>query len=346
MHEEVFNRKSTKFIPPQKTLIVFPDYIGDSVLLTAFLRNYRYNLPENSVVHVCANKSIAAMLEGNSGIDAIFAKNKISNIKRFLQKRNYDAAIVLDFSLAWIFNILKSGIKQKVITDMQRMNISLHKFLGSLFTCVLKTTPIADKKPQIEVYLDFLSQLGLKIFDRQLEVKVDFSEINSCKKLIKDTSKRKIFLHLGASIYSKQWDNSHWKEVIEHLKDDEIYIIGSETPPAELLLPNVTNLCGKTSLKQTISLLYQADILITTDSAPAHLAAVAKVPNIIVLYGPTNFNQWKPHSPKSNVIQLHANVSCNPCNLRMCPHLKCLKELKPQMVIDAIKNINITYQGC
>lgn len=342
MHEEVFNRKSTKFLPPRKTLIIFPDFIGDSVLLTAFLRNYRHNLPQNSVVHVCANQTIATMLEGNTGIDAIFAKDKITNIPRFLQKRQYDTAIVLDFSLSWIFHILKSGIKQKVITDMRRANAHLHKFFGNLFTCVLQTTPIRDTKPQIDVYLDYLRQLGFKIFDRQLEIKIDFNDINSSKKFVKNTDKRKVFLHLGASIYSKQWDTSYWREVIDHLRDDEIYIIGSNQPPDELLAENAVNLCGKTSLKQTISLLYNADILITTDSAPAHLAAVAKVPNIIVLYGPTNFNQWKPHAPNSNIIQLHANMPCNPCNLRMCPHLKCLKELKPQMVIDALNSLKVT----
>ncbi len=342
MHEEVFNRKSTKFLPPKKTLIVFPDFIGDSVLLTAFLRNYRRNLPQNSVVHICANQTIAAMLEGNSGIDVIFSKDKIGNISRFLKKRQYDTAIILDFSLPWIFNILKSNIKQKVIIDMQRANIHLHKFFGNLFTYVLKTTPLKDTKPQIDVYLDYLSQIGFKIFDRQLEVKVDFNDINSSKKFIKNTDKRKVFLHLGASIYSKQWDISYWKEIVDYLKDDEIYIIGSNTPPNELLAENVINLCGKTSIKQTISLLYNANILITTDSAPAHLAAVAKVPNIIVLYGPTNFKQWKPHAPNSNIIQLHANMPCNPCNLRMCPHLKCLKELKPQIVIDALNSLNVT----
>lgn len=341
MHEEVFNRKSTRFEAAEKSLIVFPDYIGDSVLLTAFLRNYRLNLPANSIVHVCAKKSIASMLEGNPAIDVLFAKDKITNISRFLEKRQYDTAIILDFSPSWIFNILKSNIKQKIITDTQRANISLHKVIGRLFTCILKTTSIVDNKPQIDVYLDYLQQLGLKIFDRQLEVKIDFNEINSCQKFIKKTQKRKIFLHTGASIYSKQWDNAYWREVIEHLHDDEVYIIGGAQPPEELLLPNVTNLCQKTSIKQTISLLHHADVVITTDSAPAHLAAVAKVPNIIVLYGPTNFRQWKPHSPTSNIIQLHANMPCNPCNLRLCPHLKCIKELKPQMVIEALNKINV-----
>ena len=343
MHEEVFNRKSTRFIPPKKTLIIFPDYIGDSVLLTAFLRNYRQNLPPNSVIHVCANQAIANMLEGNSVIDVIFSKNKITNISKFLKEKQYDTAIILDFSPLWIFHILKSGIKQKIITDMRRANSHLHKFFEKLFTYVFQTTSIKDPKPQMDVYLSYLKQLGFEIFDKQLEIKITPEDINSSKKFIQNTSKRKIFLHLGASIYSKQWDTSYWEEVVNYLSEEEIYIIGSDQPPKKLLKENVINLCGKTSIKQTVSLFYSADTVITTDSAPAHLAAVANVPNIIILYGPTNFRQWKPHAPNSNIIQLHANMPCSPCNLRLCHNLKCLKELKPQMVIDALNSLKVPF---
>ena len=343
MHEEVLSQSNKKFILSKKALIVFPDFIGDSIILTAFLRNFYYNLQDGAVVHVCANKVIADMLDGNPYIDTIFVKNKIRKISDFLDRQNYDTAIILDFSLAWSFHIFKSNINQKIITDMKRANLRIHKFLEGFFTHVLSNTTIKDKTPQLEVYLDYLRQLGLTIFDSHLEVKVDFEDMNSAKKLIKKTKKSKVFLHLGASIYSKKWPLEYWQEIIAYLNKGEIYIIGAESPPEILDGKNVVNLCSKTSIKQTIALLYNADILITTDSAPAHLAAVAKVPNIIVLYGPTNYHQWRPYAPNSKVFQLHANIDCNPCNLRVCKSLKCLKELKPQMVIDVIKNIKVFH---
>lgn len=220
MHEEVLIQSNKKFILPQKALIVFPDFIGDSIILTAFLRNFRYNLSKGAIVHVCANKAIADMLDGNPHVDAVFVKNKIRKISDFLNRQSYDTAIILDFSLAWSFHVFKSNIGQKVITDMKRANLRIHKFLESFFTHVLLNTSIKDKTPQIEVYLDYLRQLGLKIFDRHLEVKVDFEDINVAKKLIKKTKKRKIFLHLGASIYSKKWPLEYWQEIVEYLKKD------------------------------------------------------------------------------------------------------------------------------
>lgn len=359
MHEEVLTQ-SQKFALPQKTLLIFPDFIGDSIILTAFLRNFHHNLTSDAVVHVCANKTIADMLDGSPYINTIFIKNKIRKISEFLNRQNYDTAMVLEFSPIWSFYIIKSNINQKVITDMRRANLKIHKFLNNFFTHVLLNTSINDKTPQLEVYLDYLCQLGLKIFDKHLEVKIGIEEINfaknffkkkDCKKSLsfsnlrffnrKNPEKRKVFLHFGASIYSKKWPFEYWEEVIEYLKNDEIFIIGNQNPPESLLKKNVVNLCSKTSLKQTIALLSNTDILITTDSAPAHLAAVAQVPNIIVLYGPTNYHQWRPYSPTSKVFQLHANMSCNPCNFRVCKDLKCLKELKPQMVIDILEKINV-----
>jgi ADP-heptose:LPS heptosyltransferase len=343
MHEKVLFQSNKKFILPQKALIVFPDFIGDSIILTAFLRNFCGNLPDGAIIHVCANKVIADMLDGNPYIDMIFVKNKIRRISDFLNRQNYDTAIILDFSLAWSFHILKSGINQKIITDMRRANLRIHKFLEGFFTHVLSNTTIKDKTPQLEVYLDYLRQLGLTVFDKHLEVKIGFEHMNSAKKLIKNNKKKKIFLHLGASIYSKKWPIEYWQEIIAYLKKNEIYVIGTGNLPKILDEKSVINLCSKTSIKQTIALLHNADILITTDSAPAHLAAVAKVPNIIVLYGPTNYHQWRPYAPNSNVFQLHANVECNPCNLRVCKGLKCLKELKPEMVIETLQKIKVFH---
>jgi len=339
MQKEILSQSDKTFILPQKTLIVFPDFIGDSVLLTAFLRNFRYNLKKGAVVHICANKNIADMIDGNPYVDAVFIKNHIHRISTFLKRQNYDAVIILDFSLKWSFNILKSNIKQKIITDMKRANLRIHGLLSSLFTHVLSTTGMKDKTPQTDVYLGYLRQLGLKIFDKHLEVKIDFNDIQSAKKLLKKTKKRKIFFHMEASLFSKKWLVEYWSELVNYLQKDEIYIIGTKNPPEILLKKNVINLCSKTTLKQTIALLYNADILITTDSSPAHLGAVAKVPDIIILYGPTNHHQWKPCSMHSNIHQLHANLSCNPCNLRLCKSLKCQKELKPQIVIDVLEKI-------
>lgn len=341
MHEEVLGTSQNKFVTPQKSLIVFPDFIGDSIILTAFLRNYRQNLPEGAIIHICANKPIADMLDGNPYVNVIFVKNKVRKITEFLNRQNYDTAIILDFSFTWSFHIFRSNIKQKIITDMRRSNLRIHRLLESFFTHVLSNTTIKDKTPQIDVYLDYLSQLGLKVVDRNLEINVDFDDMNVAKKLIKNTSNTKVFLHLGASIYSKKWPDEYWLEVIDSLKKEEIYIIGAESPPEILLRENVINLCAKTSLKQTIAVLCYADVIITTDSAPAHLASVAGVPNIIVLYGPTNYHQWKPYAPNSNVIQLHANLPCNPCNFRTCKGLRCLKELTPQMVIDALDKVKV-----
>lgn len=340
MKQEVLRFKQNKFILPDKCLVVMPDYIGDCVLLTSFLRNLKYNLKENSQLHISATKPIAQMLSTIDYVDSIFVKENIKDINKFLKNQNYDTAIILDYSLKWQFNICTSSIKQKVVSDLKRLYENSHIIFNKFFTTVLENTPINDKTPQIDVYSGFLEQLGLNIFDKKIDLPITPEDKKYAKKLIKKNEKRKIFIHTGASILSKQWPKEYWEKVLKEIKDDEIYMIGSEHPPKSLLKSNIINLCCKTNLRQTIALLSHADILLTTDSAPAHLASVAQTPNILVLYGPTNYHQWKPHATNSNIVQIHANVPCNPCKMRTCQSLRCLKELTPQMVISELNKIN------
>lgn len=316
-----------------------PDYIGDCVLLTAFLRNLKFNFKENSQLHICASKPIAHMLSDIQYVDGLFIKENIKDISKFLKNQQYDTSIILDFSLKWQFSICTSRITQKVTSDLKKLHENSHVLFNKFFTHVLENTPLGDRTPQLDVYMSFLQQLGLTVFDKKIELPIKESDENIVKKLLKPSNKRKVFIHTGASIYSKQWPKEYWIEILNHLKDDDIYIIGTEHPPKELLTQNVTNLCCKSNLRETIALLKQADIIITNDSAPAHLAAVAETPNIVILYGPTNYHQWKPYAPKSNIVQVYASVPCNPCKIRTCQSLRCLKELTPQMVINKLKEI-------
>ena len=99
------------------------------------------------------------------------------------------------------------------------------------------------------------------------------------------------------------------------------------------------NLAGKTSVKELcerIAGLSQNGIFVTNDSGPMHVAAAFRVPTI-ALFGPTKFSETSPWGNEFAKI-VHLNLACMPCMKRVCPlktHV-CMKELKPQMVIDEI----------
>ncbi|PYS84678.1 MAG: lipopolysaccharide heptosyltransferase II [Acidobacteria bacterium] len=75
-------------------------------------------------------------------------------------------------------------------------------------------------------------------------------------------------------------------------------------------------LTGRTDLAQTAALLSVADLLVTNDTGPAHVAAAVGCP-VVVIFGPTNPATTRPLSPLAEVVRRPPD--CAPCMLRDCP---------------------------
>ena len=75
-------------------------------------------------------------------------------------------------------------------------------------------------------------------------------------------------------------------------------------------------LTGRTSLAQTAALLNAADLLVTNDTGPAHVAAAVGCP-VVVIFGPTKPETTRPFSASALVVR--KPPECAPCMLRDCP---------------------------
>ncbi|MEP6780050.1 MAG: glycosyltransferase family 9 protein [Gemmatimonadaceae bacterium] len=72
------------------------------------------------------------------------------------------------------------------------------------------------------------------------------------------------------------------------------------------------NLCGQTSLTSLMSLLQSADLLITHDSGPMHLAIALKRP-VVALFGPTSPFEFVPRGANVTVLTRAQTLACAPC---------------------------------
>ena len=123
----------------------------------------------------------------------------------------------------------------------------------------------------------------------------------------------------------------------------QIWLFGSEkdrittTAIKKLVSPHlqhkVFSLAGDTSLIEAIDLLAVCNTVISNDSGLMHVAASVGC-RVIGLYGSTSPDYTPPLAEDVHI--LHTEIECRPCFKRECPlgHLKCLKELSSDRVID------------
>ena len=133
-------------------------------------------------------------------------------------------------------------------------------------------------------------------------------------------SRRRIVIHSGARTGSaKLWSEAHWRELVGMLAADEsrqlVFVGGPEDAAvAARLLSDPAgshrNLAGQTSIPQLIALLATADLTVSADSGPLHLAALLGR-SALGLYGPTDPTLSGPYGPAARTIV--TDLPCHPC---------------------------------
>lgn len=150
-----------------------------------------------------------------------------------------------------------------------------------------------------------------------------------------------IALHPYATHPAKQWPREHWNELTGLLAGAGMdwIVVGRDNTP--LLANHERDLTNKTDLRETCALLSRADLLVTADSGPMHLAGGVDTPSL-ALFGPTA-KAWGfyPAGPRDRVIERALN--CRPCSLhggKTCEKgFECLVAITADEVMKTIQKM-------
>lgn len=96
------------------------------------------------------------------------------------------------------------------------------------------------------------------------------------------------------------------------------------------------NLAGETSLRELACLYRQAELVITTDSGPMHIAAAMGTP-VVALFGPTDARRTGPYGNRHRVVSV--DIPCRPCFKRKCSTGECMHGIKAGAVFNAANEI-------
>jgi lipopolysaccharide heptosyltransferase II len=157
-----------------------------------------------------------------------------------------------------------------------------------------------------------------------------------------------VVIHPGASNGSaKRWLPEYWGRLASRLHDElGAAVVISGTPAEAGIVQAVIRACnfkpvilaGQTTIPQLGALLKRADLLLSSDSGPAHMAAALGTPQIAI-FGPTDPAVYAPVNPKAIVVR--RDLPCSPCydarTTAECRfgHVNCMRQLEPDEVYQA-----------
>ncbi|GAB5470964.1 MAG: lipopolysaccharide heptosyltransferase II [Rhodospirillales bacterium] len=151
---------------------------------------------------------------------------------------------------------------------------------------------------------------------------------------------------------AKRWPAGHFAELAKawSTHGGAVWVFGQkqdQAAAAEILAaaPSAaSDLTGRTDLAGAVALLSLATQVVSNDSGLMHVAAALARP-LVALYGSSTAVQTPPLSPEAQVLGL--DLPCRPCHQRQCPlgHLRCLTELSPAMVLEALERPQERYEA-
>lgn len=215
---------------------------------------------------------------------------------------------------------------------------------------VAESEPSGSAKPprhEVARQLDLVASVGATIADNRLRFHVRGADQRAVARTIAAIAREpvaaRVVIHPGASAASRRWPAERFAEVARALAqraDALVLVTGGADEIAladqvcgQAAHARVHALAGVLSLGEMGALLASADLLVSNNTGPVHLAAAVGTP-VVDLYALTNpqHTPWQvPHRT------LFADVPCRYCYKSSCPqqHHRCLADVPAQMAVDA-----------
>jgi lipopolysaccharide heptosyltransferase I len=155
-----------------------------------------------------------------------------------------------------------------------------------------------------------------------------------------------VVIHVMTRWPTKQWPDEHFGAVADALMGQGIRVAFSGGPGDGAVLDRILQgmkevpmrLDGRTDLKTLAAVYRRAQLVLTTDTGPMHIAVAVGTP-VVAIFGPTAPWRTGPHGAGHTVLR--AGVDCSPCFRRHCrtrdyEPLACMRRITVDQVVTAV----------
>ncbi|MFH1996758.1 MAG: glycosyltransferase family 9 protein [Candidatus Omnitrophota bacterium] len=352
-----------------KVLIFNPLGIGDVLFSTPLIRGIQENFPRASIAYIC-NKRTYEIMKDHPFIEKmhIFEKDdfkrewrvsKISCLSRALsffnrlKKDRFDTVIDLSLGSNYTFLFLLMGIPDRVGFNFRNRG----RFLTKRFDI-----SGFERKHAIEYYLDLARLVNAVPKEKNISLYILENDRQWGEKFLSENGVMTPDIIVGmvpgcGASWGKDADYRRWGRE----KFAEVGNRISEDPRVRLLLfgdagevdicddiaramkrkPLVV--CGKTTLRQFLSLVSRCSLVITNDGGPLHIAVGLGVKTVSI-FGPVDEDIYGPYPKTSeHIVISKKDLPCRPCyknfKYSLCGDRECLRSISPGEVFHAAKSM-------
>jgi len=365
-------RRGKKFAPlsprtvqPRRILVIRLDLIGDLVLSMTVVRALKRTYP-GAQIDLLALPSSAQIVRDDPDLSSVitYDPNVWRRPKALAQGRNWRAALSVirrlrgrryDIAVSVFGNwaamlAVASGAKRRV-------GFGRESYPGFMTDSVAgRHWQPGERLHEVDYCLKLARAAGATVTpeDRIPRLFVAASARDELDMLLHEVGisndKPLIACHVSSNNgQSKRWPVPYWATLIDHLVGErgaQVVLTGApgDLPLIERVMSRMEqtafNLAGKTSLAQLAALLQRADVLVSGDSGPMHIAAAVGTP-LIAIHGPTDPAHSGPVSPLATILR--SGIWCSPCYNAKGPAdcrfytTQCMKNILPARVLEIIE---------
>ena len=302
---------------PHRLLFFRNDRLGETVLNIPAVACLKKTFPKTHVTFLC-HPQMAELLACVPAIDSVlpdpapadkswWAQTKA--LAPVLRREKFDAAIISNASKSAHLASWLAGIPVRV---------GYRRKWGGLLNRSLPDNRAADGRHEVLHNLDLAALLGADVSGITFPISIPEDAALNARRHLKQQGlidgKPYFCMHPWSSNPVKEWPAAGFAALSERfstsLGSAPVLIGGQEScARAETLhrqAPRTINLTGKLSLVELAALLANAQMLVSNDSGPVHLAAALKSP-VIALFGMADPGsqpqRWSPWGSKNATIQ-------------------------------------------
>src|SRR5262245_5721106 len=324
----------------RRVAIIKPSALGDIIHTLPVLGAIRHKFPDAHIAWV-VNRAYQPLLDGHPCLDETipFDRGALGGgwkrvagaslaFARELRKRRFGLAIDLQ-------GLARSALMTLATGAPRRVGLSTAREGAHLAYTDVVPVPDPDQMHAVEHNWCVAEAFGVGHLPKRFEPPVRPESRAWALAQLKDCPRPWMAFGVGARWLTKRWPPGHFARLAQLVQErfgGTAFFIGA--PDEALLAKEVIaqlrspwrDFVGNTSLQQLAGLLEIADVMVSNDTGPLHLAVALGRPCV----APYTCTQVRRHGPYGSAGAVETGVWCKGRYLRTCDRLECMTELTPE----------------